>query len=169
MDAGTIRGVYDSDKSLERYNRFIGELVSSPRAHLLKSASACLHGTSVVDVLAAHLKHAEAYYRKDGKPTGQLPIVKGLCGLSSGSMAGWMLRSLARLPSRRSGNSSVRSYRMIPQHFHARLSLDSIWASLTNECTGCQKGNWACPIGREWDITAAYSAFLDCCGSSVRE
>ena len=69
-------GAHGSDESMERYNRVIGELVASPKATVAKAASNCIHGITVVEVLAAYNKHAEAYYQKNGTPTGQLPIVK---------------------------------------------------------------------------------------------
>ena len=72
----TIWASTGSDESMERYNRVIGELVASPKATAAKAASDCIHGITVVEVLAAYNKHAEAYYQKNGAPTGQLPIVK---------------------------------------------------------------------------------------------
>lgn len=69
-------GTYGSDESVERYNRLIGELVVSPATKDAKSVSACLDGITVVEIIAAYLKHAEVYYQKNGKPTGQLGVVK---------------------------------------------------------------------------------------------
>jgi hypothetical protein len=62
-------GVHGSAESLERYHRVIGELVGSPTSRAVTSASGAIHGIAVVEVLAAYLKHAEAYYQKGGQPT----------------------------------------------------------------------------------------------------
>ncbi len=69
-------GVYDSDESLERYNRFVGELVTSPATKAAHAEPPTLRSITVVEVLAAYLKHAEAYYVKNGEPTAQLLVTK---------------------------------------------------------------------------------------------
>ena len=69
-------GVHGSEDSIERYQRFVAELVSSPSTATAKHATPSLDGISVAEILSAYRKHAEAYYQKNGTPTGQLAIVK---------------------------------------------------------------------------------------------
>ncbi|NLS97952.1 MAG: site-specific integrase [Planctomycetaceae bacterium] len=69
-------GVYGSDESRERYDRFVGELVASRKGKQIRAAVACLTEIRVVEILDAYLTHAEGYYQKGGKPTAQLALVK---------------------------------------------------------------------------------------------
>ncbi len=69
-------GKYGSAESIERYNRLVAELATAP-AGKLQPASSALQPITVVEVLAAYRKHAEEYYRKGGKETGQYRIIKG--------------------------------------------------------------------------------------------
>ncbi len=69
-------GKYGSDESIERYNRIVAELATSPTDSPSPVVSSALTGVAVVEVLAAYLKRAETYYQKNGEPTGQLAIVK---------------------------------------------------------------------------------------------
>ncbi len=69
-------GVHGSEESIERYQRFVGELVAAPSTTKAKHASPSINEISVAEVLLAYGTHAEAYYQKNGTATGQLAIVK---------------------------------------------------------------------------------------------
>jgi integrase len=65
-------GVYGSEKSRAEYDRLIAEWLSNGR----QFAEGGPDGLTVNEVLMAFLRHAEGYYRKDGKPTGELDNIK---------------------------------------------------------------------------------------------
>ena len=74
-------GKYDSEKSHERYRRLVAELLAAPIA-LPKPGKGCPPAVGfgseleVVQIGAAYWQFAEGYYIKNGRPTGQLPIVR---------------------------------------------------------------------------------------------
>ena len=70
-------GKHGSNESIERYNRVVAEIASSPTEAPSVAQAGSFEPRAVVEVLALYLKHAEGYYVKNGEPTGQLPIVKG--------------------------------------------------------------------------------------------
>lgn len=74
-------GKYGSDESIERYNRLVAELATSSNVKPSPSPSSALDHRTVVEILAACRKWAEAYYQKAGKPTGQFAIV--ICSVVS--------------------------------------------------------------------------------------
>ena len=74
-------GKYDSEKSHELYRRLVGELLAAPIS-LPKPGKGGLdpvgygRDLEVVQISAAYWQFAEGYYTKDGRPTGQVPIVR---------------------------------------------------------------------------------------------
>jgi integrase len=74
-------GKYGSEKSQERYRRLVAELLATPIA-LPKPGKGAPppagfgSDLEVVQITAAYWQFAEGYYTKDGRPTGQLPIVR---------------------------------------------------------------------------------------------
>ncbi len=64
-------GPYGTKASKQEYDRLIGEWIANHR-HTPTSPA----GLTVVELAAAYLRHATAYYRKDGKPTGTILRVK---------------------------------------------------------------------------------------------
>ena len=69
-------GVHGSDESIERYNRFIGELVASSPAASPQQRAPSPYAITVGEVLAGVWTHAQSYYVKDGRPTSQVGLVK---------------------------------------------------------------------------------------------
>ena len=69
-------GKYNSEESIEKYNRLVAKLATSPSNATAKGTASSLDEISVAEVLLAYGKHAEAYYQKNGTATGQLVIVK---------------------------------------------------------------------------------------------
>lgn len=69
-------GKYGSEGSLERYNRLVAELITSPAAQALRTTAPPGCAITITELCAAYLRHAEGWYVKDGKPTNQLPHVK---------------------------------------------------------------------------------------------
>jgi len=69
-------GKYGSDESMERYNRLVAELVTSPAAQALRTTAPPGCAITITELCAAYLRHAEGWYVKDGKPTSKLPQVK---------------------------------------------------------------------------------------------
>jgi integrase len=67
-------GVYGSEESLTRYKQVLGELVVSP-AVPKTIAPADGQTVLVVQVAAGYWEHCQAYYQKDGEPTGHLHAV----------------------------------------------------------------------------------------------
>ena len=65
-------GKYGTEKSQERYNRFVAELCSNhtPRALADKSPVDRIGGITVVELIAAYLEFARHYYVKNGRSTG---------------------------------------------------------------------------------------------------
>ena len=74
-------GPYGTKTSKVEYDRLIGEWIANHR-HLPALRAADL---TVVELAAAYKRHAAAYYRKDGKPTGTIFRVKAtlklICGM----------------------------------------------------------------------------------------
>jgi integrase len=63
-------GVHNTPESKEAYSRFIAELANNPTvAAPLPAADESL---TIVELVAAHWDHAQAYYVKDGRQTNQL-------------------------------------------------------------------------------------------------
>ncbi len=69
-------GRHGSEESLERYNRLVAELITSPAAQALRTTAPPGCAITITELCAAYLRHAEGWYVKDGKPTNQLPHVK---------------------------------------------------------------------------------------------
>ncbi len=65
-------GVHGSEASIERYNRFVAEMVATDRATPAPASLPVPHDVTVAEVLAAYLRHAEGYYQKSGQPTAGL-------------------------------------------------------------------------------------------------
>ncbi len=68
-------GPYGSPESQEKYGRMIAEWKGSQSPPLATSPAA--DGLLVLELINAYRKWAEGYYVKDGKPTGQVVLVKG--------------------------------------------------------------------------------------------
>ena len=64
-------GPYGTKASKQEYDRLIGEWIANHRRF-----PASPTGLTVVELAAAYLRHATAYYRKDGEPTGTILRVK---------------------------------------------------------------------------------------------
>lgn len=69
-------GRYGSPESHESYERVLGEHAARGRYVTEEQASV---GLTVDDLIAGYWTHAEVYYRKDGKPTSELSILKLAC------------------------------------------------------------------------------------------
>jgi integrase len=69
-------GKYGSDESVERYNRLVAEIAATPTGLSPSLPPKSLEPITVVEVLAAYLKHAEGYYVKNGRPTVQVEVTK---------------------------------------------------------------------------------------------
>ena len=67
-------GKFDSPESHERYRRLVAEICARPAA--AAPITAVPTGLSILELAAAYWEHAEVYYVKDGKPSGQLPHVR---------------------------------------------------------------------------------------------
>jgi hypothetical protein len=64
-------GSYNSAASLEAYNRYVAEWIQN--GGRLATATYC---ASVADVVVAYTEFATGYYRKGGKPTDELRLIK---------------------------------------------------------------------------------------------
>ncbi len=69
-------GPYNSLESRERYERVLGEYAAHGRFFASEQDDT---GLAVDDLIAGYWSHAEVYYRKDGKPTSELSILKQAC------------------------------------------------------------------------------------------
>ena len=70
-------GKYGSDESMERYNRLVAELITSPAAQALRTTAPPGCAITITELCAAYLQHAQGYYvNKAGEPTDQLDKVK---------------------------------------------------------------------------------------------
>src|SRR4051794_19491700 len=65
-------GTYGTEKSRAEYDRLITEWLSNGRRFAVGGPD----GLTVNEILLAYLRHAEGYYRKDGKSTGELDNIK---------------------------------------------------------------------------------------------
>lgn len=69
-------GKYNSPESLEAYQRIIAELKAAPAATIHPEALTAPATFTVVELCAAYLDFAEAYYVKNGEPSDDLYKVK---------------------------------------------------------------------------------------------
>ena len=69
-------GVHGSDESIERYNRFVGELVTISPVDSPRQQAPSPYAITVGEVLAGFWRFAQEYYVKDGQPTSQVSLVK---------------------------------------------------------------------------------------------
>ncbi|HEY1598597.1 MAG TPA: tyrosine-type recombinase/integrase [Pirellulales bacterium] len=67
-------GKFNSPESHERYRRVVAEFCARPAVAISRPVS--IDGLTVVELAALYWKYAQAYYIKDGKPSGQLPHVR---------------------------------------------------------------------------------------------
>lgn len=79
-------GKYDSEKSQERYRRLVAELLAAPIALPKpgnRHSQSVAYGSEleVVQISAAYWQYAEGYYTKDGRPTGQVAIIRLVLGV----------------------------------------------------------------------------------------
>jgi integrase len=74
-------GEYDSAESREKYNRLVAEYLAD-RATPASPCPAEPNPITVVELVAHYLRHAHDYYRKDGRPTGEIyPLKRALAVL----------------------------------------------------------------------------------------
>lgn len=69
-------GKYGEAETEERYRRLVAELLTTGTVTVDRPAGTPGGGISVAELLLAYLPHAERHYRKDGKPTSELHLVK---------------------------------------------------------------------------------------------
>ncbi|MBK8975075.1 MAG: tyrosine-type recombinase/integrase [Planctomycetes bacterium] len=69
-------GPYGSPESRQRYERALGEHAARGR---FVSSARLRAGIAVDDLIAGYWKHAEEYYRKDGRPTSELSVLRLAC------------------------------------------------------------------------------------------
>ncbi len=69
-------GKFNTPASKEAYARFVAELAATPASTPIPPPTGADNTTTVVELAAAYLDFAEGYYVKDGRPTGEVPIVK---------------------------------------------------------------------------------------------
>lgn len=70
-------GLYDNPKSRNRYDRLIAEWLASDRE--LRPAPVTEAGdytATIGELIVAFWRHAEAYYRKNGEPTGEIQALR---------------------------------------------------------------------------------------------
>ena len=90
---GRVRylGPHGSPESLEAYGRLVAELAALPP---LSPANLAMPGLTVVELAAAYLDFAEAYYRKGGVPTQTVDDVRRAINLVPGRPAREVSRRL---------------------------------------------------------------------------
>jgi integrase len=64
-------GAYGSTEAAGAYKRFQVEWAEG-----LAEVRSASDGVTVAELAVAYLDHAERYYRKDGQPTGELPVIR---------------------------------------------------------------------------------------------
>jgi integrase len=64
-------GPYDSPQSWEKYHRLLAEKFARPAAPNLITLDGSQDEMAVKDLILAYVTHADAYYVKNGKPTGE--------------------------------------------------------------------------------------------------
>ena len=69
-------GKHNSPASKEAYARFVAELAATPVSVPIAPSKALEAQLTVVELAAAYLDFAKRYYVKDGKPTGEVPIIR---------------------------------------------------------------------------------------------
>lgn len=70
-----LPGLFGSKESREAYARFIAEQSKRPESSLVVEAP-CPDLLSISELVLLYSEHAENYYRKDGKPTGEHVCIK---------------------------------------------------------------------------------------------
>ena len=70
-------GAYGSPESWEKYHRLVAEHLSVPKLAIEPPAGDLL----VIELIAAYWQFAEGYYRKDGRPTDHLHLVRRSLGI----------------------------------------------------------------------------------------
>jgi hypothetical protein len=70
-------GKHNSPESLELYRRILAEMAASPVSATPAAGSALPKAAelTVMELAAAYLDYAEAYYVKEGKPTAQVKCI----------------------------------------------------------------------------------------------
>ena len=69
-------GKHNSPASKEAYARFVAEIAAKPVSVPIAPTKASDVQVTVVELAAAYLDFAEGYYVKDGRPTGELPVIR---------------------------------------------------------------------------------------------
>jgi len=68
-------GKHNSPASKEAYARFVAEIAAKPVSVPVAPTKASEVQITVVELAAAYLDFADGYYVKDGRPTGEMPII----------------------------------------------------------------------------------------------
>jgi len=139
-------GKYGSPASKERYQRFIAEAWAKPSPLVQAKPGG---GLLIVQLAAAYWEFAEAYYQKDGEPTGQIHMVRSA------------LKILRQL------------YDTLPAHQFGPLALRAIQAHLTeakksrstiNHLVATIKGIFKWAVSEELLPAAIYQALVTVSG-----
>jgi len=69
-------GKHNTPASKEAYARFVAEIAAKPISVPIAPVKGSELQVTVVELAAAYLDFAEGYYVKDGRPTGELPIIR---------------------------------------------------------------------------------------------
>lgn len=69
-------GKHNSKKSKAEYDRLIAKWIGNNRRPLLQSLSGATGGITIGELMVRYLKHADAYNRKDGEPTGEYNSIR---------------------------------------------------------------------------------------------
>lgn len=69
-------GRYGTPEADERYRRIVAEFVTSGGLPEVPTTGPAAIGISVNELILAYLPHAERYYRKNGRATSELPLIR---------------------------------------------------------------------------------------------
>jgi len=71
-------GPYASPESEKRYEQVIARLLASRQSSTLRACGETIprDDLRIGELLVAYLEHADRYYRKNGRPTGEVPNIK---------------------------------------------------------------------------------------------
>ncbi len=74
-------GKWGSPQAEERYRRVVAEYLAHGRLPAASATAGSSDGPLVNELILAYGRHAKGYYRKDGKETSQLGLIKGVLRL----------------------------------------------------------------------------------------
>jgi integrase len=146
-------GLYDTKESRAAYDRLTGEWQANGRRLPDEPSQApAIEVLTVVMLCAAYLRHAKAYYRKDGEPTNTVLSIKAAIR--------YLRDMFGRLAAEKFGPLAL-------QALQQRMIDDGLSRSYINDHTGRIKRIWKWAVSQELVPPATYQALATVRGLSA--